>query len=305
MDQGIISWIKTKYRYSIVNDLLMVYSDDEKRTQAVQTRRGGGYDGLRQGLKPNLFDAIIKMDKLWEEAHEEIIIKCWRKAKCLPSPLVPDADIAFDYDNINSDLADAFSSLRLNFSVGADSAARNDFAGTLFNSNNSELNCKEVVIEWNKEDLDDRQDIIDTCVDEMCEDIVDVALARAEVAHADVSRIETIDNRDRSDDIEVCTRENVVENGLNEGDEFLEELDSDEIFDKLQAHIDDCGKILSFVNRKESFGDSDKVVELVARMKQLTLAYNNTLTDLNGYRGQIKRAKMKQGRISSFFHPKE
>jgi len=39
-------------------------------------------------------------------------------------------------------------------------------------------------------------------------------------------------------------------------------------------------------------------------MKQLTLAYNNTLTNLNGYRGQIKRAKMKQGRISSFFHPK-
>ena len=133
---------------------------------------------------------------------------------------------------------------------------------------------------------------------------MDVALARAEVAHANVSRIETIDNRDRSDDIEVCTRENVVENGLNEGDEFLEKLDSDEIFDKLQAHIDDCGKILSFVNRKESFGDSDKVIELLARMKQLTLAYTNTLTNLNGYRDQIKRAKMKQGRISSFFHLK-
>ena len=132
-----------------------------------------------------------------------------------------------------------------------------------------------------------------------------MSIIRAKVAHANVRGLETIDNRDRVDDIEVCTRENVVENGLNEGDEFLEELDSDEIFDKLQAHIDDCGKILSFVNRKESFGDSDKVVELVARMKQLTLAYNNTLTDLNGYRGQIKRAKMKQGRISSFFHPKE
>ena len=305
MDQGIISWLKTKYRYSLVHDLLSIYSDEEKRTQAVQTRRGGGYDGIRQGLKPNLFDAIIKMDKLWEEVHEEIIIKCWRKAKCLPSPLVSDADTAFDYDSINSDLADAFSSLRLNFNVRADSAARNDFAGTLFNSNNSELNCKEVVIEWNKEDLDDRQDIIDTCVDEMCEDIVDIALNRAEVAHADVSRIENIDNRDRSDDIEVCTTENVVENELNEADDFLEELDSDKIFDKLQSHIDDVGKILSFVNRKESFGDSDKVVELVARMKQLTLACNNTLTDLNGYRGQIKRAKMKQGKISSFFHPKE
>ena len=47
------------------------------------------------------------------------------------------------------------------------------------------------------------------------------------------------------DDIEVCTRENVIENERNEGDEILEELDSDKIFDKLQAHIDDCGKILS------------------------------------------------------------
>ena len=74
--------------------------------------------------------------------------------------------------------------------------------------------------------------------------------------------------------------------------------------DKLQAHIDDCGKIWSFVNRKESFGDFDKVTELLARMKQLTLAYNNTLTNLNGYRGQTKRAKMKQGRISSFFSSK-
>jgi len=39
-------------------------------------------------------------------------------------------------------------------------------------------------------------------------------------------------------------------------------------------------------------------------MKQLALAYDNTLTELNGYRGQIKRAKMKQKRTSSFFHPK-
>jgi len=43
-------------------------------------------------------------------------------------------------------------------------------------------------------------------------------------------------------------------------------------------------------------GDSDKVIELLARMKQLTLAYKNTLTNLNGYRGQIKRAKWSRER---------
>jgi len=37
----------------------------------------------------------------------------------------------------------------------------------------------------------------------------------------------------------------------NEGDKFLEELDSNVIIDKLQVHIDLCGKILSFANRKE------------------------------------------------------
>jgi len=129
MDQGIISWLKTKYRYSLVHDLLEIYSDEGKRTNAVQSRKGG----IRQGLRPDLYDAIIKVDKVWEEASEEIIIKCYRK---------------------------------------------------------------------------------------------------------------------------------------------------------------------------KSFGDSDKVIELLARMKQLMLAYDNTLTELNGYRGHIKRAKMKQGRISSFFHPK-
>jgi len=47
-----------------------------------------------------------------------------------------------------------------------------------------------------------------------------------------------------------------------------------------------------------------KILELLARMKQLTLAYDNKLTELNGYRVQIKRAIMKQGGISSFFHQK-
>jgi len=304
MDQGIISWLKTKYRYSLVHDLLEIYFDEGKRTNAVQSRKGGGYDGIRQGLRPNLYDAIIKVDKFWEKVSEEIIIKCWKRAKCLPGPTVSNAEIEFKYDNINSELADAFANLRLNFNTRADSVARNDFAGTLLNLNNSELNCEEVVNVWNNEDEDDKQDVVDTCVDEMCKDIVNLALAGAEAAHANSRGLETIVNRDRADDIEVCTREDVVDIERNEGDEFLEELDSDKIFDKLQAHIDDCGKILSFVNRKKSFGDSDKVIELLARMKQLTLAYDNTLTELNGYRGQIKRAKMKQGRISSFFHPK-
>jgi len=71
------------------------------------------------------------VDKFWEEASEEIIIKCWKRAKCLPSPTVSNAEIEFEYDNINSELVDAFANLRLKFNTRADSVARNDFADTL------------------------------------------------------------------------------------------------------------------------------------------------------------------------------
>jgi len=36
-----------------------------------------------------------------------------------------------------------------------------------------------------------------------------------------------------------------------------------------------------------------------AMMEQLTLAYDDTLTELNGRRGQIKRTKIKQRTLSS------
>ena len=65
--------------------LVKIYDDSNLLEQATGTRRRGGYDGLEQGCKPNVYDAIQLTNKIWDENIDEVsILKCWTKASCMP-----------------------------------------------------------------------------------------------------------------------------------------------------------------------------------------------------------------------------
>ena len=84
MDQGVILWTKKKYKYALVCELLDIYSNEEKMKDAVASRKGYGLDGVTQGLRPDVLDAIIRIDQILNEIKEQSIEKCWTKADCLP-----------------------------------------------------------------------------------------------------------------------------------------------------------------------------------------------------------------------------
>ena len=59
----------------------------------------------------------------------------------------------------------------------------------------------------------------------------------------------------------------------------------------MQARIDNFGKFSTTVINKESFGGSKKSVELLTRMEQLIISYENTLTGFYEQRNQIKNSQ--------------
>ena len=89
MDQGVIAWVKKTYKYRLISELLVIYCDDDKFAEAVATRRNGGYDGIAQARKPHVYDAIVRINEIWDALSQDSVIKCWRKADCMP-PLPPD-----------------------------------------------------------------------------------------------------------------------------------------------------------------------------------------------------------------------
>ena len=91
MDQGVIAWTKKSYKYMIISELLDIYDDEENMEAAVASRRGRGYNGIDQGCKPHVRDAIERINKIWNDMPEESIKKCWRKATCMPIAVVEDA----------------------------------------------------------------------------------------------------------------------------------------------------------------------------------------------------------------------
>ena len=54
MDQGVIAWLKKMYKYDLIKLLLEIYDDPEKMSSAIASRKKGGFDGVAQGVKPNV-----------------------------------------------------------------------------------------------------------------------------------------------------------------------------------------------------------------------------------------------------------
>lgn len=94
MDQGVIAWMKKRYKYQIVKELYEILSNEERRTAAIASRRPGGFDGVAQAIRPNILDAMERLDKIWNDIKDEFIVKCWQKARCMSVPPVVQAPVA-------------------------------------------------------------------------------------------------------------------------------------------------------------------------------------------------------------------
>ena len=102
MDQGVISWSKKKYKYGLVTDLVTILTNEEMFSDAVESRRGGGRDGVDQACRPHVHDAITRINKIWDDTIEASIMKCWTVADCMPR----EDEVAGDVNDDGSNAVD-------------------------------------------------------------------------------------------------------------------------------------------------------------------------------------------------------
>ena len=93
--------------------------------EAIVSRRGKGYYGFIQGLLPHVHDAITRMDRIWNAASEESIVKCFKKANCMPIlfneeeaavPAATEPD-ALNNDSLDDDIVNSIGDIRIELSV--------------------------------------------------------------------------------------------------------------------------------------------------------------------------------------------
>ena len=149
-----------KYKYDLIKLLLEIYDDPEKMSSAIASRKKGGFDGVAQGVKPNVYDAITMCVDCWNTTSETSVQKCWNKAKCMPVVLdvVVDAavlNIAVPHDGL--DIVSVLSQLQLLARSITDPMVQNDFEGTILMNNNDNTNNDSIrvaVEAWDDLDAD-------------------------------------------------------------------------------------------------------------------------------------------------------
>ena len=82
----------------------------------------------------------------------------------------------------------------------------------------------------------------------------------------------------------------------DEIEHLLDGMCDNQIVDEMQARVEDFGQILTSIIQKESFGYSMKSVELLARIEQLTIVSEITLTQLYEQIFQIEIHKINRVR---------
>lgn len=120
-DQGIIAQIKVGYKTAMLRKLLAICDDPVLYEQAIRdgAAQQNGLKGLDYAGKPHVLDVMKILKELWEGdkyVSRDGIIRCWRKANCLPSIYMQDLDEAtagrsdqsirrFNADTISESLA--------------------------------------------------------------------------------------------------------------------------------------------------------------------------------------------------------
>ena len=57
-------------------------------SSTIASRRKVGFDGVAQGVKPNVYDTITMCVDCWNKISGISVQKCWKKVKCTPVVIV-------------------------------------------------------------------------------------------------------------------------------------------------------------------------------------------------------------------------
>jgi hypothetical protein len=91
-DMGMISALKKRYKSIYLRKLVSLCDDDEAYATAKRLGMGmqSGTAGLAYANKPHILDAMEILHKIWNDDQLTTtvgLVRCWRKANCLPPPL--------------------------------------------------------------------------------------------------------------------------------------------------------------------------------------------------------------------------
>ena len=84
MDAGIISWVKTRYRYTMLREVVGFLSDrNNLRRRAEELSMTSGTKGLHDGYDAHLGDVARISKVVWNDLSMQTIARCWVKANML------------------------------------------------------------------------------------------------------------------------------------------------------------------------------------------------------------------------------
>lgn len=86
LDQGIIASVKAVYKREMVGRLVEAYGKYDE-LQEVASRAKKGRKGLQFGCPATILDAAQIIQKSWKNLSLDTIVRCWKRANCLPHSL--------------------------------------------------------------------------------------------------------------------------------------------------------------------------------------------------------------------------
>ena len=113
-DMGLINGLKCGYKVDLLHRALELADDPEALARALESAKllqkslGQGSQGIDDGHKANVLDAMFILEKIWtgdRHCQPRAVSNCWRKSNCLPQELeeaLEDcADETRDYTKLN------------------------------------------------------------------------------------------------------------------------------------------------------------------------------------------------------------
>ena len=74
MDAGVISWLKRKYRYSMLEKFIDILDGANNYTE--KRFEGRGREGIIEGKMAHIIDAKQQLKKSWDELDARTIASC-------------------------------------------------------------------------------------------------------------------------------------------------------------------------------------------------------------------------------------
>lgn len=83
LDQGIISILKTQYKYKLLNKVIEA-ADHYDELQVLAKDVSAGRKGLKYGCPAHVLDAAEIFKSCWNNLEPSAVASCWTRARCLP-----------------------------------------------------------------------------------------------------------------------------------------------------------------------------------------------------------------------------